>query len=82
MSYDANIDDIYTKITFTVAAPWIRIARPGDKEESSKFTISGTTNLAVDNQILVEVMSSSFTAVDKTSTSTASGLSQTNKVVK
>ena len=79
---DANIDDIYTKLTFTVAAPWIRIANPGDQAAGSKFTISGTTNLAVDDQILVEVMSSSFTAVDKTSTSTTSGVSQTTKVVK
>ena len=79
---DANIDDIYTKLTFTVAAPWIRITSPGDKAVGSKFTISGTTNLAVDDQILVEVMSSSFTAVDKTSTSTTSGVSQTTKVVK
>ena len=79
---DANIDDIYTKLTFTVAAPWIRIASPGDKAAGSKFTITGTTNLAVDDQILVEVMSSSFTAVDKTSTSTTSGVSQTTKVVK
>ncbi|MCZ0861270.1 PGF-CTERM sorting domain-containing protein [Methanocorpusculum sp. MG] len=78
---DANIDDIYTKLTFTVAAPWIRINSPGDQAAGSKFTISGTTNLAVDDQILVEVMSSSFTAVDKTSTSTTSGVSQTTKVV-
>ena len=79
---DANIDDIYTKLTFTVAAPWVRINSPGDKAVGSKFTISGTTNLAVDDQILVEVMSSSFNAVDKTSTSTTSGVSQTTKVVK
>jgi PGF-CTERM protein len=79
---DANIDDIYTKLTFTVAAPWIRIVNPGDQAAGSKFTITGTTNLAVDDQILVEVMSSSFTAVDKTSTSTTSGVSQTTKVVK
>ncbi|MDE2524345.1 MAG: MEMAR_RS02690 family S-layer glycoprotein, partial [Methanocorpusculum sp.] len=78
---DANIDDIYTKLTFTVAAPWIRINSPGDQAVGTKFTITGTTNLAVDDQILVEVMSSSFTAVDKTSTSTTSGVSQTTKVV-
>ena len=78
---DANIDDIYTKLTFTVAAPYIRITNPGDQAMGSKFTISGTTNLAVNDQILVEVMSSSFTAIDKTSTSTTSGVSQATKVV-
>ena len=77
----ANIDDIYTKLTFTVAEPWIKIENPGDQAVDSKFTISGTTNLAVDDQILVEVVSSSFNAVDKTSTSTTSGISMTTKVV-
>ncbi|MCZ0863308.1 MEMAR_RS02690 family S-layer glycoprotein [Methanocorpusculum vombati] len=77
----ANIDDIYTKLTFTVAEPWIKITNPGDKALGSKFTISGTTNLAVDDQVLVEVMSSSFSAVEKTSTSTTSGVSQATKVV-
>ena len=78
---DANIDDIYTKLTFTVAAPWIRIENPGDQAVGSKFTITGTTNLAVDDQVLVEVQSSSFTAQDKTSTSTTSGISVPTKVV-
>ena len=77
----ANIDDIYTKLTFTVAEPWIKITNPGDKATGSKFTITGTTNLAIDDQILVEVMSSSFSAVDKTSTATTSGVSQATKVV-
>ena len=38
---DANIDDIYTKLTFTVEAPWIRIVNPGDQAAGSKFTITG-----------------------------------------
>ena len=42
---DANVDDIYTKLTFTVAEPWIKIVNPGDKAMGSKFTITGTTNL-------------------------------------
>ena len=77
----ANIDDIYTKLTFTVAEPWIKIENPGDQAVDSKFTITGTTNLAADDQILVEVVSSSFNAIDKTSTSTTSGISMTTKVV-
>ncbi|MDV0444449.1 MEMAR_RS02690 family S-layer glycoprotein [Methanorbis rubei] len=78
---DANIDDIYTKLTFTVAAPWIRINNPGDQAVGSKFTVKGTTNLAVGDQILVEVVSSSFTASDKSQTNMNSGVSQTTKVV-
>ena len=77
----ANIDDIYTKLTFTVAEPWIKIENPGDQAVDSTFTITGTTNLAVDDQILVEVVSSSFNAIDKTSTSSTSGISMTTKVV-
>ena len=76
-----NIDDIYTKLTFTVAEPRIDITNPGDKAIGSTFTISGTTNLAVDDQILVEVVSSSFNAVDKTQSSATSGVSQSTKVV-
>ena len=78
---NANIDDIYTKLTFTVQEAWIKINAPGDQAVGSTFTISGTTNLAVDDQILVEVVSSSFNAIDKTSTSTTSGFSQSTKVV-
>ncbi|HJK24875.1 MAG TPA: PGF-CTERM sorting domain-containing protein, partial [Methanocorpusculum sp.] len=77
----ANIDDIYTKLTFTVTEPRIDINNPGDQGVGTKFTISGTTNLAVDDQILVEVASSSFNAVDKTSTSITDGVSMTTKVV-
>ncbi|HJK78072.1 MAG TPA: MEMAR_RS02690 family S-layer glycoprotein [Methanocorpusculum sp.] len=76
----ANIDDIYTKLTFTVAEPVISVTNPGDKAVGTKFTISGTTNLAIDDQILVEVVSSSFDAVDKSQSSSTSGVSQTAKV--
>ncbi len=76
-----NIDDIYTKLTFSVAEPWIKINNPGDQAVGTSFTITGTTNLAVDDQILIEVVSSSFNAIDKTSTSQTSGFSQTTKVV-
>ncbi len=76
-----NIDDIYTKLTFNVADAWIRIANPGDKAAGSKFTISGTTNLAIDDQVLVEVSSSSFEATEKTQDLGNSGVTQTTKVV-
>ena len=77
----ANIDDVYTKLTFTVTEPRIDITNPGDQAVGSTFTISGTTNLAVGDQITVEVQSSSFEAVDKTSSSITDGVSVTTKVV-
>ena len=76
-----NIDDIYTKLTFSVADAWIRISNPGDKAVGSKFTITGTTNLAIDDQVIVEVLSSSFEATDKTQDLGNSGVTQTTKVV-
>ena len=78
---NANIDDIYTKLTFTVTEPRIDITNPGDQGVGTKFTISGTTNLAVGDQIIVEVASSSFEAIEKTSTSITDGVSVTTKVV-
>ena len=77
----ANIDDIYTKLTFTVTEPRIDITNPGDQGVGTTFTISGTTNLAAGDQIIVEVQSSSFEAVDKTSSSITDGVSVTTKVV-
>ena len=76
----ANIDDVYTKLTFTVTEPRIDITNPGDQAVGSTFTISGTTNLAVGDQITVEVQSSSFEATDKTSTSITDGMAVTTTV--
>ncbi|HJK21326.1 MAG TPA: hypothetical protein O0W98_02050, partial [Methanocorpusculum sp.] len=76
---NANIDDIYTKLTFTVTEPRIDITNPGDQGVGTTFTISGTTNLAVGDQIIVEVASSSFEAIEKTSTSITDGVSVTTK---
>ncbi len=76
-----NIDDVYTKLTFTVVPAVITIKHPGDQAAGSTFTISGTTNLAVGDQIIVEVQSSSFNAVDKSSSSITDGTSLTTKVV-
>ena len=77
----ANIDDIYTKLTFTVSDPWIAIDGPGDQAMGTTFTISGTTNLAVDDQISVEVTSSSFNAAEKTQNTGTSGVTIMTKVV-
>ena len=76
-----NIDDVYTKLTFTVVPAVITINHPGDQAAGSTFTISGTTNLAIGDQIIVEVQSSSFNAVDKSSSSITDGTSLTTKVV-
>ena len=63
------VDDTYTKITFVVDEPQILIDPIGDKEAGSKFTISGTTNLAVGDKLMVSVTSAAFQPSKKTETS-------------
>lgn len=77
----ANVDDTYTKLTFMVEDAWIRIDSIGDKAVGEKFTITGTTNLAVGDELNVDVTSAAFGAAKKTETSGFSGQSGTVKVV-
>jgi PGF-CTERM protein len=77
-----SVDDTYTKLQFMVEAPTIRINPIGEQQVGSKFTISGTTNLAVDDEILVEVTSSSFAPTSKTQSGEFSGATGTVKVQK
>jgi hypothetical protein len=53
----SGIDDTYTKLQFLIEEPVIRIDPITPKRTSDKFSITGITNLAVDDEILVEVMS-------------------------
>ncbi|MDO8886439.1 MAG: MEMAR_RS02690 family S-layer glycoprotein [Candidatus Oleimmundimicrobium sp.] len=78
----ANIDDTYTKLTFLVEEPWIRIDSVADKYVGSTFTITGTTNLGVGNDLIVEVTSSAFKPTEKTASGEFSGQSGTVKIVK
>ncbi|MCJ7741072.1 MAG: DUF3821 domain-containing protein, partial [Methanoregula sp.] len=59
------IDDTYTKLQFLIEQPVITIVPIGDKHVGDKFTISSLTNLAVDDEILVQVYSSSFKPTQK-----------------
>lgn len=79
---NAMVDDTYTKLQFLVEAPDIKINAITEKAVGEKFEIKGTTNLAVDDEILVEVTSSSFTPTQKTQSGEFSGASGTVKVVK
>jgi hypothetical protein len=55
-----NVDDTYVKLTFNVEEPYIIIDPIGDKEAGSKFTISGTTNAAVGDKLIIDVTSAAF----------------------
>ncbi|SCL76486.1 major cell surface glycoprotein [Methanoculleus chikugoensis] len=74
----ANIDDTYVKLTFVVEEAQIFIDAIGDKAAGSKFTITGTTNLAVGDALNVEVTSAAF---QPTSKSEASGFGSVAGVV-
>ncbi|MDO9034820.1 MAG: MEMAR_RS02690 family S-layer glycoprotein, partial [Methanoregula sp.] len=77
-----NVDDTYTKLQFLVEVPVITIAPVGDKHVGDKFTISATTNLAVDDEVLVQVYSSSFKPTQKSQSGEFSGATGTVKVKK
>ncbi len=78
----ANVDDTYTKLQFLVEIPVIRIAPVGDKHVGDKFTITASTNLAVDDEVLVTVYSSSFKPTQKSQSGEFSGATGTVKVTK
>jgi PGF-CTERM protein len=79
---DANVDDTYTKLQFLIEEPTITIDTIGDKHVGDKFTITAKTNLAVDDEILVQVYSSSFKPTMKSQSGEFSGASGTVKVTK
>ncbi|PWR73663.1 PGF-CTERM sorting domain-containing protein [Methanospirillum stamsii] len=77
----AMVDDTYTKLQFLVEEPKVTINPIGEQSVGSKFEISGTTNLMYDdNDLLVEVTSSSFKPTDKSQSGEFSGATGTVKV--
>jgi PGF-CTERM protein len=79
---DPNVDDTYTKLQFLVEEPNIAIDPVGDRHVGDKFTITAQTNLAVDDEILVQVYSSSFKPTQKSQSGEFSGATGTVKVTK
>jgi PGF-CTERM protein len=79
---DPNVDDTYTKFSFTVQEPQIIIDPIGDKRVGDTFTITAQTNLAIDDEVLVQVYSSSFKPTEKLQSGEFSGATGTVKVTK
>jgi PGF-CTERM protein len=83
-----NVDDTYTKLSVMIEEPFINIGAGagcgdlGDKCVGDTFTITGTTNLAEGDEILIDVVSSSFKPTEKTQSGEFSGASGTVTVVK
>jgi PGF-CTERM protein len=76
-----SVDDTYTKLQFLIEVPEIKIVPITQKVVGDKFNVQGTTNLAVDDEILVEIYSSSFGPTPKETSGEFSGTSGTVKVV-
>jgi hypothetical protein len=76
-----NLDDMFTTYTFTIAPPAAFIDPIGDHAVGDRFTISGSTNLAVDDNLMVEITSSSFKPTQKNAPAGFSGASGQVKVV-
>ena len=62
--------------------PWIRITASSYYYTSNPFTISGTTNLPVDDTLIVEIVSTSFSTGSESEGKEYSGLSEAVKIVK
>jgi hypothetical protein len=72
-----NIDDTYTKFQFIVEKPVIQFNPIGDKHIGEKFTIIAATNLAVGDNVLFTVYSTSFQPTDNSQAGGFSGASGT-----
>lgn len=78
---DTAVDDTYARTQFVVAAATITINPIKPVTIGQEFTISGLTNLAVGDDILIEAVSESFGPTKKTTSGEFSGFSGTTDVV-
>ncbi len=75
------IDDTFATYSFYISPPTALINPIGDRSVGDKFTISGSTNLAAGDDLMVEVISSSFKPTEKSQSGEFSGSSGKVKVV-
>jgi hypothetical protein len=78
--YNQNTDDTFATASFIIGNPVARIDTIGDHVVGDKFTITGSTNLAAGNDLLIEIVSSSFSPTKKSQGSEFSGSSGIVKV--
>ncbi len=77
-----DIDDIYVKLTFIVAQKTLIMNPVSDVTKGSALKVSGTTNVKAGETVTVDVLSTAFTAIDKSSVNSASFITLSTKVVK
>jgi hypothetical protein len=76
-----NVDDSFTTVSFFVSSPETLIRPIGTKYVGDTFTITGSTNLAVGDSLMVEITSSSFKPTQKAQSGEFSGSSGTVQVM-
>ena len=76
-----NVDDTFAPVAFTIRVPDALIDPIADHIVGDKFTIGGSTNLEVGDDLMVEVYSSSFGPTTKAQSGEFSGASGVVKVV-
>jgi hypothetical protein len=76
-----NVDDTFATSSFIISPANAFIHPVGDHVVGENFTISGSTNLAVGDKLLVEVYSSTFQPTTKYQDSSFSGATEVVKVV-
>jgi hypothetical protein len=76
-----NVDDSFTTVSFFVSSPATLILPIGTKYVGDTFTITGSTNLAVGDILMVEIISSSFKPTQKAQSGEFSGSSGTVQVM-
>jgi hypothetical protein len=79
---DQNIDDMYAKLIFTIAGPYILINSIGTKYVGDQVKVTGTTNLAAGTNLMLDVASSTFRPTSKNETDSYSGAAVSAYVVK
>jgi hypothetical protein len=79
--HNQNIDDSFTTVSFFVSRPAALIDPIGEHFVGDKFTITGSTNLAAGDTLMIEIYSSSFKPTQKVQGSGFSGSTGTIKVM-
>ena len=75
-----NIDDTFATTSFIVSPPTAFINPVGDHVVGEQFVISGSTNLAAGDNLMVDVTSSSFKPTSKSQSAEFSGAAGTVKI--
>jgi hypothetical protein len=75
-----NLDDTFATTSFIIGNPTAFINPIGDHAVGDKFTIHGSTNIAVGNNLMIEIISSSFKPTQKVQSAEFSGSAGTVKV--